>query len=130
MSYAARIRRSSSSLCRLRVASTMRTTLVPSARECLLLQPPQVRATAHGEVEERVELRPVERHTLCCALHLDETTIARADDVHVGLRSDVLLVTEVEPRRTLDHTDRNCGHRRHQGLADERTALSQPRDRV
>src|SRR4051794_41497701 len=94
----------------------MRTTLASSARQRLLLQPPQLGAAAHGEIEQRIELRPVERHALGSALHLDEAPVAGADDVHVRLGGDVLLVAKGEPRRALDHAHPNSGDRRHHWL--------------
>ena len=49
-----------------------------SAPERLLLQPGEVGAAGHGEVEQRVELVAAERRALGRALHLDELAVAGA----------------------------------------------------
>src|SRR5688572_14483861 len=65
---------------------------------------------ARGEVEQVVELRPVERSTLGGRLNLDQPAVARHDDVHVDLGGRVLLVVQVEPRLAFHHAH---GDRRH-----------------
>lgn len=62
-----------------------------------------------GEVEERAEFLAVEGCALGGALDLDETAVAGADDVHVGLGADVLLVAEVEERGAVDDADADGG---------------------
>ena len=53
--------------------------------ERLLLEPGELEAAGHAEVEQRVEQRAVEGLALGGALDLDEAAVAGADDVHVGL---------------------------------------------
>ena len=50
---------------------------------------------------------PVERLTLRGALNLDEPAVTGHDDVHVGLGPNVFLVTQIQHRFAVDHTDRD-----------------------
>ncbi len=65
----------------------------------------QLGAAGDGEVEQRVELRPVERRALGGALHLDERARPRSRRRSCRSRRDVLVVGEVETGLAVDDAD-------------------------
>src|SRR6478609_6093611 len=91
--------------------------LAECAGERLFLELGEVGAAGGGEVEEGVELVAVEGLGLGGALDLDEAAVAGADDVHVGLGADVLLVAEVEEGGAVDDADADRGDGAGEGLA-------------
>ena len=120
---------SSTSFPALRVASSSRVLTAP--RQRLLLQPGELAAAGDGEVEQRVEGRPVEHRALRRPLHLDEAAVAGADDVHVGAGADVLLVGEVQPRFAVDDADADRGDAVHDRIRlGQLAALAEPAERV
>ena len=99
-----RSRSISSIFLRLRDARKIRLT-----GEGLPLELGELGAALGGEVEEGVELALVEGRALGGALDLDEAAVAGADDVHVGVGADVLLVAEVEEGDAVDDADADGG---------------------
>src|SRR2546428_5059606 len=69
------------------------------------LRSPDLLDPGRGEIEQLVELRPVEGRTLRRRLYLDQPPVARHDDVHVHLCGGVLLVVEVEQCLARDDSD-------------------------
>ena len=133
-SSVARISRSSTTLCSLRVARTSRGRHrgypaggAASASAC---SRGEVGAPGGGQLEQGVELAPVERRALGGALHLDEQAAAGGDHVHVGLGADVLLVVEVENRCAVGDPDAHGRHRVDQRVALDDTLRLRPRDGV
>src|SRR6202035_2778130 len=101
-----------------------------SSGEGLLLEPGQLRAAGHAEVEQLVEQVAAERLTLGGALDLDETAVPGTHHVHVGLRRDVLLVAEVQPGLRVHDPDADRRHRADQRVTLAPLPLLQPGDRV
>src|SRR4051794_25008095 len=77
----------------------------------LLLARRQLLDAACCEVEEVVEPFAVERNTFRGRLHLDESPVARHDDVEVDVGARVLDVVEVEQRLAVDDANRHGGDR-------------------
>ena len=74
-----------------------------------------------------------EHALLAGALHLDEVAGAGADDVHVDVGDDVLLVAQVQPRLAADDADADRRHRALQhrlGRPAELAPAGQPLHRV
>lgn len=83
--------------------------------KCRALGDSEFRAAQNGQVEKGVELLAGERFGLGGALDLDEAAVAGADDVHVGVGTDVLLVAEVEERYAADDADGDGADRSGEG---------------
>src|SRR3954451_25411584 len=79
-------------------------------RSCngVLLEALQVIEAGHGQVEQLVEPRAVERNLLGRRLNLDEPAVVLHHDVHIDVRVRVLGVVEVEQGRAVDDTDGHC----------------------
>src|SRR5690606_30010036 len=82
------------------------------------------------EVEELVELLPVEALPLGGPLDLDERAGLECDDVHVDLGADVLGVVEVEPGLPVDDPDAGCGDEFADRIALDLASFAQPFARV
>ena len=82
-----------------------------------MLQPGQLAAARHGEVEQLAEQVAAERLPLGGALDLHEVAAGGAHHVHVGLRGHVLLVAQVEPGLAVHDADADRGHRGEQRVA-------------
>src|SRR5580693_2038350 len=81
------------------------------------LQPGQLGAAGHGEVEELAEQVTAERLALRGALDLHEVPAGGADHVHVGVRRHVLLVAQVEPGLAVHDAHADRGHGGEQRVA-------------
>src|SRR5688572_1478278 len=96
-----------------------------SAVERVVLDLRELHHTRRGEVEEVVQLRPIERRSLGRALHLDEGPRAGHHDVAVDLGGGVLLVAEVEPRLPVDEADGHGGHAVDQEIVGHEPGIGQ-----
>src|SRR5699024_260726 len=77
-----------------------------------------------------VQLATAERTILGRPLHLDEGTGAGHDDVHVGSRSRVLDVGEVENRRPVDDADRDGRTFLDERMAADGAGVHDPAQRI
>ena len=62
------------------------------------------------EIEQSVQLRPVERPVLAGALHFDERVLGAHHNIHIDGRANILLVVEIETRTAIDDTDAHRDH--------------------
>src|SRR5215469_11404349 len=111
-----RIRASSCSLPSFLVARTR--VSAGMAGQGLGLQPGQLGAASHGEVEELAEQVAAERLALGGALDLHEVAGGGADHIHVGVRRHILVVAQIEPGLAVDDA---YADRRYRG--EQRVAL-------
>ena len=127
-SAASSIRRSSTSLPGLRVASS--TSVMPGAvrdergvrgRERGTLRGHQLGDAAQRDVEHGVEGAPGERRALPRALDLDQRARVGRDDVRVDLGAGVLLVGQVQPHPAVDDADADG-----RDLAGQRLGVGEP----
>src|SRR5207244_4820847 len=61
------------------------------------------------KIEERHEGVAPERIRLRGALHLDESSVARLDDIHIHIRAAVIVVRQVEQGLAVDDADAGGG---------------------
>lgn len=104
------------------------------ARQGTCLQGRQLPVALGRQVQQGVELGPVEGLVLCGALHLDEAAVAGLDHVHVRVGAHVLLVGQVQAGEAVDdaHADGadRVGQDRPARLWGDQATLSAPGDGV
>src|SRR5262249_59951160 len=80
----------------------------PPAKQGLGLQLAKLLDATRRQVEQRIELAPLECAVLGRALHLDQLAVCGHDHVHVDTRRHILDVRQVQNRGSVDdaHADR------------------------
>src|SRR5882724_9095803 len=58
-----------------------------------------------GQRKKFIHLGPAKRLALCSSLHLDETTIASADYIHVHFCTRNFIVLKIKQRHVSDNTN-------------------------
>ncbi len=64
--------------------------------------------TDHGKIEQVIEECALKWFALCRPLDFDELARTSADHIHIGLCSDVLFITEIEHRCSIENANAHC----------------------